>query len=620
MAFDPDAYLAKSGPPAAPKAFDPDAYLDPPPTVGQGRAARLGLESGVTLGGSTVLRGVAGADPLKGLDGGRFDRTPGPRELERIYPGMPYSEAASRWFNANRPDLAAAGGADRTRTEQRGRYLVSRDAARREMDSARDQNPWTVGLSEVLGGVATAPLAGVGTAARGVPLLARMGQGARGGAKIGATAGLLTSRSDTLGGEVSDTALGSLAGTGIGGVAPAVAQGVKSAVVPAVRSAGEKTLRLLTPNLRVDPAAAELQTAGVQGLTTGLKAPGTFVGRLEAMSADGAGGMGPEREAAAASYRSAVLRRATDDADKVPLPTDVNEATADLYQRFGPRYDAIRNVPVPAEAVAGLSEAAAMPRKGVDARTIAGVKTEVDNALTVLGAQPKPGPPSGLVDQFGSPVATPAPTPRAAKAGDLMKVRENIREQIRAARQSQDWDRLRLLEGAEDVVTESLDSALTPEAQAANRATDALYAKFNVVEDAVSRGGLDGNFSPRQLGAAVKKSAGRRAFAQGGGGDLRDLASAGARVFDAPPKTGFVNFLAGVVPKSVAPGVSRLNNSPTMQAALFGTPMPWGQVAPAGSLPGPVRGVSPQMKALIDAMRLRVGGPAPVPADEETSR
>ena len=207
----------------------------------------------------------------------------------------------------------------------------------------------------------------------------------------------------------------------------------------------------------------------------------------------------------------------------------------------------------------------------------------------------------------------PPPTPEVT-AGDLMKVRENIRAESRVARKTQDFDRLKILGHAEDVVTDALEQALPPEKADLLRRTDRQYARFATMEDAASRGGPESEFSPRQLSASVARSAGRRSFTQGGAGDLQDLAQDMSSVFDQRvPPTGMRGVVLSGMPKSFAGPLARLVNLPEVKSGL----MPGGSFALPHGAPVALNArpsvsataLTPEIEALLMALKAKYGGP-----------
>ncbi len=114
---------------------------------------------------------------------------------------------------------------------------------------------------------------------------------------------------------------------------------------------------------------------------------------------------------------------------------------------------------------------------------------------------------------------------------DLLELRQVIRQQqrqrARTGQTSADAAaEAQLLDNADRAVTAALESQLPAEASAALRATDARYADFKVVEDAVRRSG-DQGLTPQQLRAAVNRSSTPGQVARGETGDLGTLAEQG---------------------------------------------------------------------------------------------
>lgn len=122
----------------------------------------------------------------------------------------------------------------------------------------------------------------------------------------------------------------------------------------------------------------------------------------------------------------------------------------------------------------------------------------------------------------------------------LLKMRSNIREEIRAKNKAQDFDVARLLSRAEDELSDVIESSVPASVRDGVRAADAQYRQYKIVEDAVAKSGdqPDG-FTPAQLSAAIRASTERGRYARGDGGTLRDLAAHGREVLDSKvPPTG----------------------------------------------------------------------------------
>jgi hypothetical protein len=137
-------------------------------------------------------------------------------------------------------------------------------------------------------------------------------------------------------------------------------------------------------------------------------------------------------------------------------------------------------------------------------------------------------------------------TKRAKSTDDLMDIRSAIRQAERKARQVGDTlqtDTADLLEKVDDSLTKVLNRSLPPAAAKAVKKADRQYPLLKTLEDAAWRAkDIDGGFRPQHLANAVQgsmKGAGKQAYAQGGGGPLRELSEAGMSVFNAPiPPTG----------------------------------------------------------------------------------
>jgi hypothetical protein len=180
---------------------------------------------------------------------------------------------------------------------------------------------------------------------------------------------------------------------------------------------------------------------------------------------------------------------------------------------------------------------------GNDARTAA--SAWLQDALTAL----KPNK-QGLVD-----------------SGDLLKLRSNIRTQMRAAMQGPQPDHASagILREAEQRVTEVLESQLPADALAKLRAADAQYAQYKILEDATRRAGDQvGGMTPAHLSAAVRTATPVGPYARGAGGPLRQLAKAGREVLDqrSPP--------TGARLATLAPVAAAMWKSPILAAPIAG--------------------------------------------------
>lgn len=377
------------------------------------------------------------------------------------------------------------------------------------------------------------------------------------------------------------------------------------------------------PRLTKIPAARKLEAEGVKDLTAGQMAPGSLVGTLERASADHPFGLAPQRKAATESFMRVAQDKGVAPGASPPKALDLQDRLKEILDGFDPAYAPIKGKQVPSQALDNLPDAAVMPGRGVDARTALGVKKEIENALSVLGPKPQPPAPSGLLGPNGQPLPAPPAPPMKATAGDLLKVRENIREQSRAARQAQDFDRLRLLDDAEDVVTEALEKALSPQEAAALQATDRQYARAMTAANAAPAGQT--NFTPGQYLRQVERSAGRRAFKKGDAGDLQDLGEAAREVFADMPMTGLRPGVLSGIPAAKYWGapVARLANSEWGKKFLFGPRTSTSTPRPPETfmgVPGEAVAASADLRALADFLRskgLDVRWPQGAMGDEE---
>jgi len=198
------------------------------PVHGIGEALARGVAQGATLGFADEIGGMARA----GVKVPAEVRTPGPKALAKMYPGVPYPEAAAKWFDANRPDVQAATGAESARQQQSAAYESERDKIREADRAAREAHPVIFGAGEVGGTLVSAPLMPIAGAARGAPLMARVAEGAKAAAPLGAAFGLGASESPDVSGQVKDVAIGAATAGALGGAVPAVQEATSRVARP----------------------------------------------------------------------------------------------------------------------------------------------------------------------------------------------------------------------------------------------------------------------------------------------------------------------------------------------------------------------------------------------------
>lgn len=372
-------------------------------------------------------------------------------------------------------------------------------------------------------------------------------------------------------------------------------------------------------------AAQALHKAGVTKQTIGQMSPRSMVSQFEeAGTSSGAGGniLKAMRQEPVEQYQGVVLKKAPAPGSG-PLPEGtVSERLRAAYESYDPAYGAIKEAPIPAD-MGGVSMRQAMgeafdavannPDILADEIQRGAVNKFLQNKATVLDKVPvtpwpqsprlppgaAPGGPLGLPANASpsNPEALALALPDALArrgivippkpvipgmrgsipAGAVMKVREGIRGQAAKTLASEDYTSAELLGGAEDVLTDALDTHLPKDGARKLRATDAAYAKYKTVADAVGRArdAPDG-FRPTHLEAAVKAAAPTDdAYARGWGGELRDLSRHGREVFDQRvPLTGARALTAGpghwvTTPTAVAAN-ALFNSSPTVKNAMLG--------------------------------------------------
>lgn len=371
--------------------------------------------------------------------------------------------------------------------------------------------------------LATAPVGGA-VGAAGKALATRAGLGAAGrvaGGLVGGSAGQGAAEGALMAEEGER-----LRGAALGGAG--------GAILP---WAGGKALRAVSRGVQATPAARRLMREGVE-LTPGQMNPDSAIGQLEE-AATNVWGIGPmiqrARDGAKQGWQKAARRASLPPSAK---PSEANGSIESVYAQYSPAYDQAKGFPIHPRvmrtaggdqplanfpAVRGLfTRAARDPNVFADVQTRKAVNAWLQNKLTAL---PGAGRTAAAVD-----------------SGELLKLRSEIRDQIRTLRngKSPNDTAASLFENAERSVTQVLESQLPAATKRGLDATDAQYAQYKILEDATRRAGdQPGGVTPSQLSAAVKAATPAGAYARGAGGPLRKLASSGKAVFDQrTPPTG----------------------------------------------------------------------------------
>lgn len=139
-----------------------------------------------------------------------------------------------------------------------------------------------------------------------------------------------------------------------------------------------------------------------------------------------------------------------------------------------------------------------------------------------------------LVKQGNRVGGTPENPVFELDSGQLIELRHIIRKQQRAKAKAGVTSadaaaEAELLANADRGLTETINRALPPEASAALRATDAKYANFKTVEEAIRRSG-DQGLTSSALRGALKSRTPAGGFARGETGRLGELTEQGASV------------------------------------------------------------------------------------------
>jgi len=126
---------------------------------------------------------------------------------------------------------------------------------------------------------------------------------------------------------------------------------------------------------------------------------------------------------------------------------------------------------------------------------------------------------------------------------DILEMRSRVRQKIRDLRTNPNTDLFEaddLLEGAENKLTQAIESQLPPDASAALRAVDAKYVNKKVLEGAMFRAmNRPEGFTPSQFAQEVRAATQSRGQYARGGGPMRDISMEASDIFtDRQPKTG----------------------------------------------------------------------------------
>ena len=211
-------------------------------------------------------------------------------------------------------------------------------------------------------------------------------------------------------------------------------------------------------------------------------------------------------------------------------PKSTSEILDDVYKAYGPAYNSVGrgydlyptvyNVTgTPVHMRRAVQDAMAGVER-IDPLTFKKVTRFVNDKMD--GLKPKPGT-NGLY-----------------RSEDLLNTRSKIRDAIRVERKKNgvgdSLDQIRMLEAVEEQLTSILESQLPPDASAALKALDLQYAKYKILEDAMGTAAkANRNLTPRDITAAVGRSAGTSRMARGQG-LMREWSDTASDAFAAAPE------------------------------------------------------------------------------------
>jgi hypothetical protein len=301
--------------------------------------------------------------------------------------------------------------------------------------------------------------------------------------------------------------------------------GALGSALPFVGSGFGKLVR----GLNRTPEAQALLNQGVD-ITPGQMNPNGLINQIEE-SWLSVPGVGSVVKGARDNAQNSFQRVATESAAAPGTRIAAGSATKmldDAYKSFEPLYEQAR----------GFTEVVpSIVRESENIPLFAALKKSVSSKSTVASDQARDRAWSIIKREWS----------KGTKGSDrLLDMRSELRRSAREARKSTETlqhDTADILDSAEQRITDALDSQLPPDAMQAVRTADAQYGMYKVIEDAVAAAkDKPGGFTAADLSRAVAsamKGETKGVYARGGGGVLRDLASAGTEVMNSrSPATG----------------------------------------------------------------------------------
>lgn len=537
----------------------PPSQPAPLPQVSAGETFINRAANNVPLGRLATDLGVTGQMAASRLLGKVL-----PDSLSRSLPGV-LPEPGAKLTPEAAKALLAMGAAEEKPYEpdllDLYRGLRDNRTARTEIGSEQNPIAGIGGAATGLGLSVLAPIPGTKFKVGGEGMLGKIATGGVNGLLTGgingAIAGATDGHADTAGGDFLGTAIDTSVGAMFGGLTG----GMFGAAAPPSSALLRGLYRgFVTPT----KAAQTLRDKGVE-LTTGQMDPDSVLGQLEEVSTS-VGGVGPsitaQREAGKQSWRNVVMNEALPPGMTPPDPAlPVDERLAAMYDGFVPAYAPAKGANIIPQTSQGVP---LIPPKPVAPNVPAPAPMmplpRAANGRWMPGApRPSPAAPQAVPGIFDAAVDDPNILASAGDRADvrdflanqltiatqnakggkvssdaILEMRHNIRREINQALKSQNNTQARLLQNAEGQLTDVLETSLPNDAFEALQAADAQYARYKPLESAIAAAGdQTSGFSPTQLSNAIKSSMGDKgAYARGAGGEMRDLASAGKKVFD----------------------------------------------------------------------------------------
>jgi hypothetical protein len=351
-------------------------------------------------------------------------------------------------------------------------------------------------------------------------------------APIGLGAAGLVGKAGTLGASMMGNGIlnSALQGAVQGATTSDPGEGMRQALIGALTggtlAAAGKGIGKLAYGLTRSSEAQTLLDEGIQ-LTPGQMNPGGAMNQFE-QAAESIPGVKQiihaGRDNAEQQFQAAVIAKGAAPGAIIKPSENIHEMLQSAYDSYKPLYDPAKGILVkPLINVDGkyqtlakaFDDAASTPGATQDLKESAG--SWLKNQLTKIGKNPE--------------------------SDDLLDIRSAIRTRTRQINLSNDinkQDAIEIYKNAEQAVTKSLQSQLPPDALASLNLADSNYGRYKVVENAVAKAKDNiAGLTPQKLSQAIYEATADPAYARGAGGELRDLAQAGTKVFQTvSPPTG----------------------------------------------------------------------------------